>query len=102
MRGATSLCMFDGTMDTQLYIDILRSSLKPFIDGVFPDSHRFIEDNDPKYTSRQFFEDNNINWWKTPAESSDCNPIENLWYEMKEYIGREVKPNTKQELIDVF
>jgi len=28
------------------------------------------------------------------------NPIENLWHEMKEHIRREVKPHTKQELID--
>ena len=30
-----------------------------------------------------------------PPESPDCNPIENLWY-----IRREVKPHTKQELVD--
>ena len=43
-------------------------------------------------------------WEKVPyssktAESSDANPIENLWHEMKEYIRREVKPTTKAELV---
>ena len=31
----------------------------------------------------------------------DCNPIENLWHKMKElYLRREVKPRTKQQLIN--
>lgn len=29
----------------------------------------------------------------------DLNPIENLWHELKEYIRREVKPKTKDELV---
>lgn len=28
------------------------------------------------------------------------NPIENIWHELKEFIRREVKPKTKQDLID--
>ena len=62
-----------------------------------------MQDNDPKHTSRlasQFFEDNGINWWRTPAESPDCNPIENLWHDIKGFLRREVKPETKQQLID--
>ncbi len=39
-----------------------------------------------------------VNWWATPPESPNCNPIENLWHELKEYMRREVKPTTKQEL----
>ena len=88
-------------MDAVMYVDILRRSLKPFIDEVYPDSHRFMQDNDPKHTSRlanDFFRDNDINWWRTPPESPDCNPIENLWHEMKEYLRREVKLKIKLEL----
>ena len=90
-------------MDAAMYVDIIKNTLKPFIDEVYPDTHRFMQDNDPKHTSRlaaQFFSDNGINWWKTPAESPNCNPIENLWHEMKEFLRREVKPTTKQQLID--
>jgi len=35
-----------------------------------------------------------------PPESSDLNPIENLWHEAKEYLRREIKPRSKQELMD--
>ena len=41
--------------------------------------HRFKQDNDPKHSlqkASQFFEESNINWWRAPAESPDCNPIE--------------------------
>ena len=29
----------------------------------------------------------------------DLNPIENLWHELREFIRRETKPKTKEELI---
>ena len=90
-------------MKTPLFVEIIRGTLLPFLERKFPDHHRFMQDNDPKHTSilaRHFFEDKGINWWKTPAESPDMNPIENLWHELKEFIRREVKPRTKQELVD--
>lgn len=101
MRGPTGICVFEGKMDAEMYVDILEKTLKPFIDEVYPDSHRLFQDNDPKHTSRRAKnEDNCINWWKTPPESPDCNPIENMWHELKEHLCREVKPRIKQELID--
>lgn len=69
-RGKTQVCIFKGTMDANLYIDILRKTLLPFISEKFQNGHRFMQDNDPKHTSRvakSFYEANNINWWKTPA-----------------------------------
>ena len=87
-------------MDAAMYVDILKKTLKPFIDEVYPDGHRLFQDNDPKHTSRRasaYFEESGINWWRTPP---DCNPIENVWHELKEYMRRKVKPTTKQQLID--
>ena len=43
---------------------------------------------------------NNVNWWRTPAESPDCNPIKNLWHELKEYNQRVINPKNKDELVE--
>ena len=62
-----------------------------------------MQDNDPKHTSRvpiEFFEQHNIHWWKTSAESPDANPIENHWHELKEYNRRVTKPRKKDELVE--
>ena len=85
-RGTTRLCIFDGIMNAELYVEILKECLVPFLNQTYPDGHRFMQDNDPKHTSRHaqaFFTERNITWWRTPPESPDANPIENFWHELK-------------------
>ena len=101
-HGATKICIFDGIMDADLFCNVLETTLVPFIRNKLPD-HRFMQDNDPKHTSRRaqaFFEKESINWWRTPPESPDLNPIEDLWHELKFYLESKVKPRNKQELVD--
>ena len=103
-HGPTKICIFDGIMDAELYCEILESSLIPFINEKLP-NHRFMQDNDPKHRSRRaqaFFLENNVNWWRTPPESPDMNPIENLWHKLKEFVRIHVKPRTKPQLINVI
>ena len=102
-RGATLVCIFEGKMDAPFYVEILQHYLVPFVHSEFPSTHRLMQDNDPKHTSRlaqAFFERNQITWWRTPPESPDMNPIENVWHELKEFIRREAKPKNKEQLID--
>ena len=101
MRGASEICIFEGTMDKELFAEILDKTLVPYLYNY--DTNWLMQDNNLKHTShyvRDFLHRNGINWWKTPPESPDFNPIENLWHKLKEYIRREVKPKTKAELID--
>ena len=82
--------------------EILGRTLVPFIQSKFAESHRFQQDNDPKHTSRlakDYMEQQGINWWKTPLESPDLNPIELVWHELKHFLRTLVKPTTKDELI---
>ena len=102
VHGRTSIFIFHGRMNAQLFVSILDQTLVPFIREVYPDGHHFQQDNDPKHCSRlasRLYEDRGINWWPTPPESPDLNPIENLWHELKEYIRRVAKPKVKEECI---
>ncbi len=101
-RGRTPIVIFDGTMDATLYVKILQHGLLPFIHSTYPDSHRLVQDNNPKHTSKkvsELFAQSGVNWWKTPPESPDLNPINNLWHELQEYVRVKVKPSNKCELL---
>ena len=75
-------------MKKELYVEILDATLVPFIKDIFLAEHKFMQDNDPKHVSnyaKDWIVENEINWWTTPPESPDLNPIENLWHELKEF-----------------
>ena len=101
-RGATKLLVFDGIMCADFYApEILGNTLLPFIRKVYPEGHRFMQDNDPKHTSnlaKEFMQVNGINWWKWPSESCDLNPIEMIWNALKRNVSKR-SPTTKDQLV---
>ena len=81
--------IFSEKLTAICYSKILETSLIPFIRSKFPCQHRFQQDNDLKHTFhyvQDFLKSRNIEWWKTPAESADLNPIEKIWGSMKSYL----------------
>lgn len=98
--GATHIVMFSGIMNTTKYGDILSASLVPFIGENYSNGNRLF-DNDPKHTSKyiqNFFQKHNINWWRSPAESLDLNPIELVRGSVKTFIHDKLKPRTPPQL----
>ena len=100
-KGATHIVIFSGIMTATRYADILSASLLPFIQKYFRGGHRLYQDNDPKHTSwyvQRFFEENDVNWWRSPAERPDQNPIEKVWGSMKTFLRDKVNPKNFVEL----
>ena len=52
------------------------------------------------HLAMQFMQDSEINYWPTPAESPDLNPIEMLWHQLKSFLRRIIKPKVKDELVN--
>lgn len=55
-------------MNAELFIDILDKTLLPFIEGVYPEGHKFMQDIDPKHSSnmtKEWLQNKSVNWWKT-------------------------------------
>ena len=100
-RGATPSVIFSGTLTSTRYCEILQNTLLPFIANVLPDGQRLQKDNDPKHASnytKAYLEEHSVNWWKTPAESPDLNPIENVWGSMKYSLRHQYKPTNTESL----
>ena len=100
-RGPTNIVIFTGIMTAIRYTSILEAGLLPYTRVTFPSGYRLQQDNDPKHCARftqSFFEEHHVNWWRTPAESPDLNPIENVWGSMKEFLRNSYKPKGLEDL----
>ncbi len=103
-KGATPLVLFTGKLCSTKLLKIFDAGLVPFIESVYGyGDHRLMQDNDPKHASgltKEYFNGKGINWWHTPPESPDLNPIENIWGSMKRFLRDIHKPTNKESLID--
>lgn len=82
-NGVGKLHFIDGIMTARQYIDILKKNLRKSAKKLgCKKKFIFQQDNDPKHTAldtRLWILYNCPNYLKTPPQSPDINPIENLW-----------------------
>ena len=103
-RGVGPIHKIDGILDQHASVNILQYIMLTFAEEGMPLKWTFQQDNDLKHTStvaKEWFRVIKIGVLDWLAQSSDLNPIENLWADVKKADGDANTKNYK-ELFALF
>ncbi len=99
--GVGPLCFLKSTVNAAIYKEILEHFMLPSADKLYGDADFiFQQDLAPAHTAKgtkSWFNDHGVTVLDWPANSSDLNPIENLWGIVKRKM-RDTRPNNADEL----
>ena len=98
--GSGFLHIIKGTMDSEVYQEILEQSIRPSVKELkLGRKCGFKQDNDPKYSSKstkEWLTRKNICVLDWPSPSPDLNPIEMLWQDLKQEVHARHPSNLTQ------
>jgi hypothetical protein len=101
--GTGSLVAVEGSINSQRYVEILKSHLLPIAKAWYGDEHWIlVQDNAPCHSSqltRRFLDETNIHVLPWPSNSPDMNIIENIWHLLKLRLYRKGSGKTCNEVI---
>ena len=87
-------------MRKEKYVDILKQNLKTSVRKLnLGRKWVFQMDNDPKHTSKvvaKWLKDNKVKVFEWTSQSTDLNPIENVWAELKTFVRARQPTNLTQ------
>jgi transposase len=98
-----------GTMNSELYKEVLTDEMKNSIEYCLPPEHQgdfiFQQDNAPCHKSKiitGWFEKEEITVIDHPPQSPDLNPIENLWQQIKAKLHKDASIKGVDDLWEKF
>ncbi len=103
--GVGPLCFLKSTVNTAIYQEILEHFMLPSADKLYEDADFvFQQDLTPAHTAKgteSWFNDHGVSVLDWPANSSDQNPIKNIWCIVKRKM-RDTRPNIADDMKAAF